>query len=187
MTTNQQHSMNYGEAIQQYRIVGADNATGDALRAMYAHVLVSVHGGDARTAARFYYPHLQRFATDEEVRAVGNALLADRNEAQAVIFNTSPTPNLLARRPEDQPEAAQEQSSRPATRGAAGAAGLSRTPMSPYREHENYYDRQESLARENEKPLFDGPGGFIAALILIFLLLLGLSVVLQAIGFRSSE
>ena len=70
-------------------------ATGDTLRAMFADLLIAKHGGDARTAARFYYPHLCRFPTDDQVRAEGEALLADPHAAQDVIFRTRPSPPTL--------------------------------------------------------------------------------------------
>jgi hypothetical protein len=83
----------YPEAIMAaHRHPHGTIATGDTLRAMFADLLIAKHGGDARTAARFYYPHLCRFVTDDAVRAEGEALLADASAAQDVIFRTRPTP-----------------------------------------------------------------------------------------------
>ncbi len=78
--------MNFLEANRQLKKVGTSNASGDALRAMYARLIVDVHGGDKKTAAASYFPHLQKRQTDQEVTNEARELLRDRAASWDVIM-----------------------------------------------------------------------------------------------------
>ncbi len=66
-------------SLIQLRKVGCANATGDALRAMYAALLTDAHGGKTET----YFAHLQKAAPgdDAAITACAKPLLADRARA----------------------------------------------------------------------------------------------------------
>lgn len=72
------------EAKKQLRKVGAAHAQGDALKAMYAELLVVQHGGNAVK----YYEYLQASAdsTEKGIRAVALPLMRDRAKAWDVLM-----------------------------------------------------------------------------------------------------
>jgi hypothetical protein len=78
--------MIYQESLRQLKKLGCAHATGDSLRAMYAGLIVSLHGGDSKTAGKFYFPHLAKRSTDEEITNEARELLRDRAASWDVIM-----------------------------------------------------------------------------------------------------
>lgn len=76
----------FRESLRMLRKTGTAHATGDGLRAMYAQLICNIHGGDLKTIARFYFPHLQKRTTDEAVTNESRELLRDRAAAWDVIM-----------------------------------------------------------------------------------------------------
>lgn len=67
-------------AASRLRRLGAANASGDALRLMYAQLIADAHGGKPAK----YYQHLT--GTDAEILAEAKSLLADRGAAWDVLM-----------------------------------------------------------------------------------------------------
>jgi hypothetical protein len=75
--------VSYKKAMQQCRRVGTARATGDALRAMYAALLVTQHGGDAEA----YYRALGGTADDRATTTAAREMLRDRARAWGVLIS----------------------------------------------------------------------------------------------------
>lgn len=72
-------SVSLVEARKQLRKLGAAHAEGHSLRAMYADLLVTMHGGKAET----YFKWL---LTQPNISEAGNSLLKDRAKAWDVLM-----------------------------------------------------------------------------------------------------
>lgn len=73
--------MTYKQALKEYKGIGAKHATGNAARAMYADLLVGLHGGKAET----YYAGLCK-TPDQELDARAKHLASDRAAAWDVLM-----------------------------------------------------------------------------------------------------
>lgn len=74
--------MTYSQAMRQCEKVGCAHATGEALAAMYAKTIPSLHGGKPAK----YFAHLSRFLTDAEITKAARRLLGSREAAWDVLM-----------------------------------------------------------------------------------------------------
>lgn len=73
--------MSFRQAIAELRRIGCSRAQGDSLRAMYAGLIATVHGGDAKK----YFAYLT--GSDSEIYDKAKELLSSREKAWDVLIN----------------------------------------------------------------------------------------------------
>lgn len=78
--------MNFKEAKKQCRKVGTAHATGDALRSMYAELIVVTHPGLNPYSAEKFYVHLQQYETDADITNRSRQLLRNGLDAADVLW-----------------------------------------------------------------------------------------------------
>ena len=79
--------MTFKEAKKQCRKVGCANAQGDALRAMYAELIVTTHPGINQHSAEKFYEHLQCYPSDAGVTDRARQLLRNGLDAADVLWS----------------------------------------------------------------------------------------------------
>lgn len=78
--------MTFKEAKKQCHKVGTAHATGDALRSMYAELIVVTHPGLNPYSAEKFYIHLQRYETDADITNRSRELLRNGLDAADVLW-----------------------------------------------------------------------------------------------------
>jgi hypothetical protein len=77
--------MTFKEAKRECRRVGTSRATGDALRSMYAELIVVTHPGLNQRSQEKFYAHLQSYAEDAAITDRSRELLRDGWTAAGVL------------------------------------------------------------------------------------------------------
>lgn len=78
--------MTFKEAKRECRRVGTSHATGDALRAMYAELIVLNHPGLNQHSAPKFYEHLQTLGDDDAITHRSRELLRNGLAAADVLW-----------------------------------------------------------------------------------------------------
>lgn len=79
--------MTFNEAKKQCRKVGTAHATGDALRAMYAELIVVTHPGINQHSAERFYDHLQAYQDNKGIEQRARELMRDGFAAADVLWS----------------------------------------------------------------------------------------------------
>lgn len=77
--------MTFKEAKKQCRKVGTAHASGDALRSMYAELIVVTHPGINQHSAEKFYDHLQGYPNDRDIEQRARELMRDGFAAADVL------------------------------------------------------------------------------------------------------
>lgn len=86
--------MNYKDALKQCHKVGTANATGDALRAMYANMINDRH---VLNCPERLFLELRSVDSDAEIATTGQALMREPGKALAVVLQCERCPNPYSR------------------------------------------------------------------------------------------
>lgn len=79
--------MTFNEAKKQCRKVGTAHVSGDALRAMYAELIVVMHPGINQHSAEKFYEHLQGYQDDSAITDRSRELMRDGFAAADVLWS----------------------------------------------------------------------------------------------------